>query len=464
MKLKYLTRIVYGCFLITSIFLNSIVLFAQTKSEDTTFEKVNILAKEFLLNFVDKKFEKAHSYFDNNVKTLMSLEKLNETQGQLNTAFGVFNGTGEISNSKMDNLLIAEVVLNYEKSKINARLVFDSTNKISGLFFMPIYEKTNKDTPNYIDTTRFIEEDIEFGNPDWSIKGSLCIPKYKKSMYAVVMLSGSGPNNRNSEIGPNSPFLDIAHGLSTSGIMTLRFDKRTKLYGKKMYEMTNSQVTLNEEYYEDTDYAIDFINRYANYLKIEIKGIIVLGHSQGGSVLPFILENSKYKDKISAGIMLAAPARNFEDILIEQYKYIFSLDNLIDEKENIELDKLMKQVEKVKNIENFKQDKDLPLGLPYQYWISLAECKPLENIKKIQKPIFILQGGKDYQVTSQDLNLFETTLNNKQNVKFKFYDNLNHIFCKVDGKPTPEMYMQKNNVDAEVIKDIEKWIKTLFKE
>ncbi len=464
MQLNSFKQNIFYFLIICFTFINCNNLISEPKSVNKEFENVNKLAKEFLQNMIDKQYEKAHNYFDENVKNLMTIEKLQETHGQLNTAFGVFSQFGDIGNSKMENMKIAEVIMKYEKNNLNTRLVFDTTNKIAGLFFIPTYERTNKNAVTYIDTSRFTEEDVEFGNPDWSIKGSLCIPKYKKSMYAIVMLSGSGPNNRNSEIGPNVPFLDIAQGLASSGIMTLRFDKRTKLYGKKMYETTNSHITLKEEYYDDTDYAIDFISRYADYLKVNLKGLIILGHSQGGSVLPYIMKNSKFKDKISGGIFMAAPARNFEDILLDQYNYLFTLDNVLEQKEQDELNKLKLQIAKVKDLANHKDDKYLPMNLPYEYWVSINECKPIENIKINDKPIFFLQGGKDYQVTLQDLNLFETALANKKNTKFKFYDNLSHIFMQVEGKPNPDMYTQKNNVDPEVIKDIEKWVKSAFKE
>jgi hypothetical protein len=177
------------------------------------------------------------------------------------------------------------------------------------------------------------------------------------------------------------------------------------------------------------------------------------------------MKNSKFKDKISGGIFMAAPARNFEDILLDQYNYLFTLDNVLEQKEQDELNKLKLQIAKVKDLANHKDDKYLPMNLPYEYWVSINECKPIENIKINDKPIFFLQGGKDYQVTLQDLNLFETALANKKNTKFKFYDNLSHIFMQVEGKPNPaDMYTQKNNVDPEVIKDIEKWVKSAFKE
>lgn len=433
------------------------------------YRKVTKLAKDFLDFFQKKEFTKAHNYFDENVKNLMTVETLGQAFNQIESNYGKLDSIGEIGNSATDGLKIVEIVLHYPKTMLNYRFAFDDNDKIAGLFFIPTYPRANTSDVKYIDTTRFIEEEIEFGNPDWTIKGSLCIPKYKKSMYAVVMLSGSGPNDRNSELGPNTPFLDIAHGLATNGIMTIRFDKRTKTYGKRMIQDSTSKITLEEEYYQDADYAIDFLKRYSNYLKVNLKGIIILGHSQGGMVTPYIINNSKYKDIISGAILMAAPARPFEDMIYEQFEYIFKLDNLLDDKESKELEKLSASIKKVKDLENNKTATDLPMGLDYYYWKSLNNNNFNENLGKIEKPIFVLQGGKDYQVTAKDLNIIEEILKDKINqkdskLKIKFYENLNHCFMKSEGTPTPEMYMQKNNVNEEVIKDISTWIKKVFAE
>lgn len=433
------------------------------------YRKVTKLAKEFLDLFQKKEFSKAHTYFDENVKNLMSIDALGQAFNQIETNYGKLDSIGEIGNSSTEGLKIVEIVLHYPKTMLNYRFAFDTDDKIAGLFFIPTYPRSNTSDVKYIDTTRFTEEDVEFGNPDWTIKGSLCIPKFKKSMYAVVMLSGSGPNNRNSEIGPNAPFLDIAQGLATNGIMTIRFDKRTKIYGKRMIMDSTSKITLEEEYYQDADYAIDFLKRYSEYLKVNLKGIIILGHSQGGMVAPYILNNSKYKNMISGAILMAAPARPFEDMIYEQIEYIFKLDNLLDEKETKELEKLSASIKKVKDLENNKTATDLPMGLDYHYWKSLSQNNFNENLSKIDKPIFVLQGGKDYQVTAEDLNIIETILKDKINqkeskFKIKFYENLNHCFMKSEGTPTPDMYMQKNNVNEDVIKDLSTWIKKAFTE
>jgi len=422
------------------------------------FEKSNKIALEFIENFTTENYTESYSFFDEKIKSLVSLDQLKQTYTQLESAFGKFKNVVSIGNSKTDNLKISEIVLKFEKSLLNARIVIDSNYNVAGMFFIPTYERQTNNLISYIDTSRFVENEIEFGNKDFLIKGSLCIPNYIKSLNAVIMLSGSGPNNRDSEIGPNSPFKDIAHGLASKGIITFRFDKRTKIYGKKIFQ-NNLDLTLNEEYYEDTDYAIEFLQNYCKINKIKIKNLIILGHSQGGTVIPYILNNSKFKEDINASIFMATPARNLEVIVKEQYNYIFTLDNTLDSAEQKQLDNLDIQISNLKN----NKEENLPLGLSKQYFNSLDKNDFNGNLTKSQIPLLIMSCGKDYQVTPVELNIIENILKNNQNVNYKFYDNLNHIFIKVEGVPSPSHDNKVSNVDSQVIEDLVKWIKLLNK-
>lgn len=476
---KYLLKSNFSSLFLTLLLLMFSVIhfssFAFQNKDSVDYSVVNNKAKEFIDLFLKGENKEAYGYFNDEIKSLMDLQTFGQVKDQLQKQYGEFVNKEGMGNSFSDSLKIVEVVLKYQRALLNARLVFNDSSKIAGFFFIPTFPRANTEGVVYISADRFTEYEFTFGSKNWEVQGSVDVPKYKKSLYCVVMLSGSGPNNRNSEIGPNAPFMDIAQGLATNGIMSFRFDKRTKTYNKKMIADTTLNITLNEEYYEDADNAIDFVYKYADSTKINIKGIILLGHSQGGSVVPYLLNYSKNKDKIIGGILMAPPARPLEDLVVEQLTYIAELDNVIDDKEKKEIEKAQDVATKVKNInelekfKNVRNSTELPLGLPYEYWISLKENKFLENLKDEKQALFVLFGGKDYQVTAKDLSIVESVLADKLNqkdskYKIKFYDNLNHLFMKHDGIPTPEMYNQKNNVNEEVILDIVKWIKTAFRE
>ena len=103
---------------------------------------------------------------------------------------------------------------------------------------------------------------------------------------------------------------------------------------------------------------------------------------------------------------------------------------------------------------------DMPLGIPIAYWRDLQENKPLDVIEKIDLPMLILQGERDYQVLkSKDFMGWKTALDNRKNVSFKLFPKLNHLFISGEGKSTPDEYTIEGHVDEEVITTITQFIK-----
>jgi fermentation-respiration switch protein FrsA (DUF1100 family) len=103
------------------------------------------------------------------------------------------------------------------------------------------------------------------------------------------------------------------------------------------------------------------------------------------------------------------------------------------------------------------------LGAGADYWLDLKGYDPAEIAKNINRPILILQGGRDYQVTIEDLGGWKKALSDKDNVAFKLYPAHNHLLIPGEGKCTPEEYQTVGHVDKVVIDDIVKWIEKVKK-
>jgi dienelactone hydrolase len=85
-----------------------------------------------------------------------------------------------------------------------------------------------------VDPDAFTETEVRVGSEPWVLQGTLSMPKGEGPFPAVVLLAGSGPNDRDESIGPNAPLRDIAWGLASNGIAVLRYDKRTKAHQVEM--------------------------------------------------------------------------------------------------------------------------------------------------------------------------------------------------------------------------------------
>ena len=101
---------------------------------------------------------------------------------------------------------------------------------------------------------------------------------------------------------------------------------------------------------------------------------------------------------------------------------------------------------------------ELPLEQSAAYWKYLVDYKPLESVKLIKAPMFIAQGGRDYQVTEKDFTLWKNKLKNNKTVVFKLYPDLNHMFIKGSGKPSPKDYEIKGNVDQGFLNDLVQFV------
>ena len=159
---------------------------------------------------------------------------------------------------------------------------------------------------------------------------------------------------------------------------------------------------------------------------------------------------------------MAGLTRTLEDTMVEQYEYIFSLDGQINDEEKKQIDQVKKAAALIKKItpEDVKKNKRY-LGANAAYWMDLRGYYPPEVADTLNHQMFILQGGRDYQVTKIDFDAWKKELNGKKNVQFKFYPQLNHLFMVGTGKSSPAEYQIAGNVAVYVIEDIANWIKSL---
>jgi hypothetical protein len=101
-------------------------------------------------------------------------------------------------------------------------------DRISGLFMRPVPPPSPP--PPYAVASAFSEREITVGSEPWALPGTLSMPNGPGPFAAVVLVHGSGPNDRDESIGPNRPFRDLAHGLASRGIAVLRYDKRARVH------------------------------------------------------------------------------------------------------------------------------------------------------------------------------------------------------------------------------------------
>ena len=220
---------------------------------------------------------------------------------------------------------------------------------------------------------------------------------------------------------------------------------------------SDKPLTAKEETVDDAVAAVALLRGKP---EIDGKRIVVAGHSLGGMLAPRIAQQDA---SIAGLVILSGTTRPLEDVILEQVTYLASLDSTAPTAvSNAKLEKIRHQVEAIKALRPDKPSSEiLILGASPQYWLDLRDYHPAETAKAFTKPMFILQGGRDYQVTMDDFKGWQNALGTRTNVTFKIYPNLNHLFMRGVGKSTPGEYASIGYVSTEVVNDIADWMKKL---
>jgi dienelactone hydrolase len=391
-------------------------------------------------------FAQATKNFDATMQRVLPVDKLEGTWTYQTGLAGVFQRQLGLRSEKRGKYTVVHVDCQFERYRQDVLVSFDAEGHIAGLFFVPGYQ-----APAYVRQSSLREQDVTIGNGEWQLRGTLTLPAGVGPFPAVVLVHGSGPQDRDESIGPNKPFRDLAEGLTTNGVAVLRYEKRTKAHGAKMVA---AGITIREETIDDALAAVALLRRTPG---IDPKKIFVLGHSLGGTCAPRI---GQLDPGIGGLILLAGSNRPFEEVLVEQFDYILSLGGMPEDKRK-GIEKQRQQAADMKSLKLTPETPaaQLPLGLTAGYLLSLRECDPKGIVAKIQQPVLVLQGERDYQVTMEDFRGWQQALQGRSNATYKTYANLNHCFMEGVGKARPEEYVKAGHVAQEVIVDIAAWIK-----
>jgi uncharacterized protein len=297
---------------------------------------------------------------------------------------------------------------------------------------------------------------VAVGSPP--LTATLTLPAGPGRFPAVVLVGGSGPGDKDETVGPNKPFRDIAAGLATTGIASLRYDKRTKDYP---HDLNPATFTATQEYVPDAIAAIRLLRSRA---QIDAAHIFVLGHSQGGTFAPLI---AKEEPTVAGVILLAAAAEPIGATLVRQIRYLAGLPGAVGAQAAAELpaaEQAEQQVDSPALATDSPTTKLSPLwgGAGPAYFLDLRRYDELATARAITKPLLLLQGQRDYQVTVvNDLRDWVTALAGRPGVTSHIYAQANHLFIDGSGPPSPADYEHRGHVDPKVIADIVTWIRQI---
>lgn len=282
-------------------------------------------------------------------------------------------------------------------------------------------------------------EEVSFVNTEdsASLAGTLTYPvgyNSKRKVPVVIMVTGSGLQNRDEELFEHKPFLVIADFLARNGIASLRYDDR----GTGLSTGDIENVTT-EGFCRDAAAGIAFLRKTGHFSKIG-----VLGHSEGGSIA-FMLAAQKKCEFI---VSMAGPGLRGDSIIVEQ------------------TNELLRQQGQPATMTVRQMRLTMLLQKTNPWYDYFVDFDPAPVIKQIKCPALLLNGDKDSQVmAASNIPVIRALLSDNEkhqlpdNQVIKVYPGLNHLFQHCTTGMPAEYGSIEETISEEVLHDIAEWIK-----
>ena len=291
---------------------------------------------------------------------------------------------------------------------------------------------------------------------EYPLNGLLSLPDdVRERVPAVVFVHGSGASNMDEQIYKLTPFKDLAEGLAERGIASIRYDKRTFAHARKMRKLS---ITVREETIDDAILAADLLRSDP---RIDPDAVFIVGHSMGAMLAPRIdAEGGRFRGLV---LMAGTPFR-LEEIVVRQLrqagrsrgglmKAVVGLEDRIFSKKFDGLYEMSDEEAKKKKFAG---------SVTLYYFKEMGRKTAADYLMESDKPVLILQGGMDFQVLpSEDFAAFREQLQGRENVEYRLYDELNHVFVKGiynDILKAGKEYKVEQHIGAEVIDDLAAFI------
>lgn len=348
-----------------------------------------------------------------------------------------------------------------------------------GPYEPPVYDRPQ--TPK--EPFAYTAEEVTFVNKKAKIKlaGTLTMPKEIANPPVAILITGSGPQNRDSELMQHKPFWVIADFLSTQGIAVLRYDERGVGESEGRFGSATS-----EDFASDVLAAVAFLKKRKD---INRGRIFLIGHSEGGLIAPMVAAQSK---DVRGIVLLAGPGVEGEQILLKQAEDIMAQEGMDEQEITKSLQvsqgcyKIIKETEEVNqtgaklqeylteavnelpetqlaaigdNREAYVISQVMSLNSPWMRFF--IKYDPAETLKQVKCPVLAVNGERDIQVDAEiNLQAIQQALEEgeNKNVKVVFYPELNHLFQHAETGAVSEYIKIEETFSQEVMVEILEWI------
>lgn len=396
------------------------------------------------------RFEDVTTTFDDRMRAALPAQKLAASWAGVEQQAGAFARRIGATTRTQGEYTVVTMTCAFAQATVDVQIALDATGKVAGFGMRPAAVPPTAPPP-YAQPEAYAEQEVVTGAEGWPLPGTLTAPVGDGPFPAVVLVHGSGAQDRDASFGPNRIFRDLALGLASRGIVVLRYEKRPRQHGPRMVELPS--LTIREEVIDDVLAAVAQLRETP---KIDPNRIFVIGHSLGGMLAPRILEADP---AIAGAVVMAGAVRSIEQSIVEQTRYLIMVDGEISDEERSQLEQAEQLAARVRGLTSDDAgSRELIGGAPASYWLDLRGYNPPQAASRLAHPFLVLQGERDYQVTMADFERWRGALASRANVTLKAYPALNHMFMRGEGPSEPSEYLTPGHLDPDVVSDIAEWL------
>ena len=306
--------------------------------------------------------------------------------------------------------------------------------------------------------------EVTFKNGDLTFAGTLTTPVWGKKHKAVVLVSGSGAQNRDEELMGHKPFAVIADYLTRHGVAVLRYDDRGVGGSSKG---SNDDTTL--DFATDAMAAVEYLKSRND---IDTTHIGIIGHSEGGLIA--LINAATYPDDVNFIVTLAGPYVSGRDILIkqnhlmaetagtplsaQQSKDVEAIFNAIyNSTDSLQLAARLTEIMNATGNHSAEEIAQSVKVMSSPWYVEFVKLDPAKYLTNIKCPVLAMNGTWDFQVdATQNLEVAKVTI---PTTTVKYYEGLNHLFQPSSSRQASMSYGAiETTISEQVLKDMMEWI------
>ncbi len=370
---------------------------------------------------------------------------------QITQMFGAYEGIQNVSAVEQNGLVVATISCSFQNADVTFTVAVTSDHLLSGLTVTSATQKAAAEST--ADTSRFVSEPVTLraGKAD-ETHGLLTLPVGDGPFPTVIMMQGSGPSDMNETAFGIAIFRDLAEGLAQAGVASIRYDKYTYAHA----DLVTADITIEQEYVIDARDALALLQGDSR-----IGDIYLLGHSLGGMLVPRIMQTLG-ADALAGGVIVCGTPLPLWEIQYHQNQaYIATLPQADQVTANASIEKELEKLDEMPSLSAEALQSMTFFGAPAPYHMDLISVDAAQMAIALQKPLLIIQGGKDWQVTPADgIEAWQAALNGQLEADYLLYPNLTHMLTELDTESAGDTsdYHSGNPLSQELIGDIAAWI------